>query len=329
MTAILDSLSFMYSLANLDTAMKGNNQTTNKESESKIKADTIANPKPSDRTETEATANLESDNESETDFATVLEIAKENDNHIVAPLIYNAMYKNKSNGMPFCLDINETDKNNLIGRFQAESAIMSGSGYSMSARSRIRQLQSMTMSDINISCTISMPQEKRYADNSEECFAQRKKIKSNKPISTVCYFDWKAFMPESSRIKTDYEFVNLANAIRFYGINEKVNEENVVSAPKRIPYCDRNGEATIFERGECQKKVKRFITQLSEKTAPFCRDSVPNKLEEYKREPSIIYPTHIYPNEFFGLENFCVVTKKDLGIDAGYTTYRYFVGFGP
>lgn len=118
-----------------------------------------------------------------------------------------------------------------------------------------------TKEGIDITCF-----EKRYnnefVNKTDECILQRR---NNKGPAKTCWYDYKKFLPESSKINTEDEFIYMAKAAIYY------NTTN---------YCEKAPELTTQERKECYGKVVKYITQLSNKTAPHCRDIIPEKYNQ-------------------------------------------------
>ena len=122
-----------------------------------------------------------------------------------------------------------------------------------------------SQSDINIKCFLQDPYTDQLVDTSDECILQRR---NHKTPSRVCWFDYKNFLPEDSKIETDSEFMNLVYAAKFL-LEGK--------------YCQSAPELTTKEREECEDKAKEFIAQLSQKTAPHCRDTISEEYNKFLR----------------------------------------------
>ncbi len=123
----------------------------------------------------------------------------------------------------------------------------------------IKMYNLFTKDDINTACFFKL--RGKFIDTTDECILQRR----NGPAA-ACWYDYKKFLPDSSKIKTDDEFITFSKAAIFFGKTE---------------YCKNAPELTTQERKECEGKVKKYITQLSKKTAPHCRDIIPQKYNEF------------------------------------------------
>ena len=128
----------------------------------------------------------------------------------------------------------------------------------------IEPLQLITRSDIDIKCFMFKENSNELMDTSDKCILQRR---NHPQPSKTCWFDYKRFLPSTSKIKTDDEFINLVK-------NTKLLAK----------YCDSQQEMTTKEREECVPKAKLFIGQLSTKTAPHCRNVVPKEYNEILQE---------------------------------------------
>lgn len=103
----------------------------------------------------------------------------------------------------------------------------------------------------------------QFADQTDKCILQRR---NNKGPTTTCWYDYKKFLSQGSKIKTDEEFVYLAKAAGFF---------------VKTDYCKKAPELTTKEKEECHIKSKSYITQLSKKNAPHCRDIIPEEYNKY------------------------------------------------
>ena len=109
---------------------------------------------------------------------------------------------------------------------------------------------------------------KAYYD-SDECIMARRN-----EHSSICFFDYKRFLPTTSKINGDQKFREAINLYWQYF-------RRGYSFDKRsfITYCDTLKEVTTAEKEQCEKNSRDFVIQYVNGKAPLCRNKVPN---EYK-----------------------------------------------
>ena len=109
---------------------------------------------------------------------------------------------------------------------------------------------------------------KEYYD-SDECIKARRN-----EHSSICFFDYKRFLPTTSKINSDQKFREALNLYWQYF-------RRGYSFDKRsfITYCDTLKEVTTAEKEQCEKNSRDFVIQYVNGKAPLCRNKVPN---EYK-----------------------------------------------
>lgn len=110
-------------------------------------------------------------------------------------------------------------------------------------------LQELTQEQIDLGCLYKNWATDTYY-NSDECVLQRRAH----PATSVGFFDYKRFLPQNNKIKTDVDWQSL---VAFYN-NEK--------------YCKSNDEKTSYEKQECREQqnqttIKLATTKVQCKTA--------------------------------------------------------------
>lgn len=109
----------------------------------------------------------------------------------------------------------------------------------------LTSINQLSIEDINIDCFIGRGVggwEVLYKDKSDACIAQRRKYKSK-----LCNFDYKRFLPKSSKIKTEDDFIKVMNHYE-----------------ARMADCDSLEEATTNEKEQCREKIKENILRFSD-----------------------------------------------------------------
>lgn len=117
--------------------------------------------------------------------------------------------------------------------------------------------------------------------NSDECILYRRNI--NK-LSEICFFDYKKYLPKNSKISNDEQFINLITIYRkLFRSKQAWDDEDIgfYEYVKTYSHCDLLKEVTTQERKQCQDDDEKFIFQIVNGTAPYCKDKVP---EQYKNE---------------------------------------------
>ena len=135
----------------------------------------------------------------------------------------------------------------------------------------INYLQVFMKKEINPQCF--MEYYNRFIDNSDECILQRR---NNKGPTSICWFDYKRFLPKTSKIKTDNDFLYFYKAYDFFSVSN---------------FCNNTQELTTAERKECKEKFRKFLVQLSNKTAPHCRDIIPGEYKKLLQESKDLLKT--------------------------------------
>ena len=140
-------------------------------------------------------------------------------------------------------------------------------------------------SHIKIACFVRVGEE--FINKTDECILQRR---NNEGPAPACWYDYKTFLPKASKIKTDDEFLLLANAEKFF---------------RKEEYCQKIPELTTQERKECKEKAKKYIIQLTKKTAPHCRDVISKKYKEFLQESKdfLTMIDNVKVTNAFGQEN--------------------------
>ncbi len=162
-----------------------------------------------------------------------LKASKENNNHSYAPQVY-------------------------LDYFAAQNPLTGErSGYcAQLTKERATYLHRFMQSDINLKCFFD---EGDGSYQKDDCILQRRK-----KGAAICFFDYKRFLPESSKTQTDDEFIYLVKATEYYFAN------NLCQHP----------ELTSSERKTCEKNAEEYIKQLSEKRAVLCRKAHPKEYRE-------------------------------------------------
>ncbi len=168
--------------------------------------------------------------------------AKEDDRNFAAGVLFNSFYI--QNGNLVC------DKNGIIDSNSSNGVKKLAEMYKVLSKENIEPICFFRIGG-------------QFVDQTDECILQRR---NNKGPTTTCWYDYKSFLSQGSKIKTDDEFVYLAKAAGFF---DKTN------------YCKKAPELTTKEKEECSIKQKSYITQLSKKTAPHCRDIIPEQYNKY------------------------------------------------
>lgn len=168
----------------------------------------------------------------------------------------------------------------------------------------IEAYQQFTRPEINLKCFMRSIMFKKNLDTSDECILQRRKHKEG---SSICWFDYKRFLPKGSKINSEQEFLYLTEA-GHHLINEK--------------YCEKTPELTTKERENCKEKVKVFLKQLILGKAPHCRDTIPEEYRKFllegryvKEDVKATLSYKVPALQKFGSENFCSVQgwEDDVG----------------
>lgn len=168
------------------------------------------------------------------------EIAKQK-NPIAAGAMFNSIFRQK--GQLMCPD----------GNFPSSQKL---------SDAEINVLQIWVKPEVKVKCFISNSYTGDFFDQTDECILARRNTKK----SDTCWFNYQKYLPETSSIKTDQEFLNLADAISFF-FTENGEEK----------YCANKKETTTTEKKQCVENIKKFINQLMSGKAPHCRDTHKNE----------------------------------------------------
>lgn len=107
-----------------------------------------------------------------------------------------------------------------------------------------------------------------FTDSSDDCILARR----NTHKSSVCYFNYKKYLPETAKIKTDADFIYIANF--YYQMMAK---------------CQNMQEKTSSEIEQCKTNAGDFIVLMSQGKAPHCRDKEPEKYKQFLKEMARAY----------------------------------------
>lgn len=220
--------------------------------------------------------------------------------------------------------------------FRSTGQLMCQNGYFPSrdeiSADVVSSYQTFMKPNVKMKCFVANMYTEDFLDQSDECILSRRNVGK----SEVCWFNYKKYMPASSSIKTDEEFLRLAETVGFFFNSEGKNQ-----------YCLNKKEITTTERAQCEKDVTNFINKIVDGKAPHCRDtnkkafynlleqgkglletientSVVNSATGYKQQGKTLLFQAVYSDAFnkgiiesiknFGYEHLCVTAgyEKDL-----------------
>lgn len=107
-----------------------------------------------------------------------------------------------------------------------------------------------------------------FTDSSDECILARR----NTHKSSVCYFNYKKYLPEITKIKTDSDFLYIAN---FYY--------------QMLIKCHDMTEKTSDEIEQCKTDAGDFVVLMTQGKAPHCRDKHPQEYKQFLNEMAQAY----------------------------------------
>ena len=129
-----------------------------------------------------------------------------------------------------------------------------------------------TEPDSKIECFIKEPHSENYIISSDECILKRRNSKK----STVCYYNYKKYLPADSKIKTDEDFLYLVDAYNILYQDPKNGDT--------CTFCENLSERTSAEKIECSKKAETFLNQISNKTVPFCKNIIKKEYMDFLQD---------------------------------------------
>ena len=127
--------------------------------------------------------------------------------------------------------------------------------------------------DIQINCFVHS---NTFLNKEDECILMRRNARK----SLVGYYNYKKYLPNSSKISTDEKFLELVEAYRnIFKHSKKRNNETGIYEDKMI--CDEWKEKTTTEIAQCKEDAKKYIIQIVEGTVPHCRNKVNKEYKEF------------------------------------------------
>ncbi|MDR2410827.1 MAG: hypothetical protein LBE13_22320 [Bacteroidales bacterium] len=123
----------------------------------------------------------------------------------------------------------------------------------------------------------------KYTDTSDNCILVRRKVTDE----SVCYFNYKKYMPVNRVIKTDSEFNKIA-----------------ILYKTAIEYCNnpKDVEFTKSETEKCITDVNKFINDVAVGKGVLCKTKIPT---EHKKYNDTMFESYID----FSAENKCISDK--------------------
>lgn len=109
----------------------------------------------------------------------------------------------------------------------------------LSAREECFYNDGLAEKDVDFGCLREWESKKYY--NSDKCIVYRRYIHD----TNVDYFDYKRFLPQNTKIKTDDDFQNL---VKYYDT---------------ISNCDKMSQATTTEKQECRDRIRENTIKMA------------------------------------------------------------------
>lgn len=160
------------------------------------------------------------------------------------------------------------------GNGLCENGLIPSSQSIEAARETVDILNVYAQPGINVECYVADAYSGNYYDTSDECILARR----NNKKSTVCYFNYKKYLPATSQISTDADFVYLAEAYNhLYSFDKE-------KGTMECTYCNNLQEKTTAEKEECKKQIKQFLQNISDKKVPLCKNKVNKKYMDFLKE---------------------------------------------
>ncbi|MFV0626860.1 MAG: hypothetical protein ACK5N8_05895 [Alphaproteobacteria bacterium] len=131
----------------------------------------------------------------------------------------------------------------------------------------VKILENIAEPNQKIKCFVALNGD--YYDKSDECILARRNSKKSK----VCWFNYKKYLPDTSKTKTDEQFTYLADTVSFF-FNNKYEDK----------FCINKKETTSDEKVQCQKDVLAYISQVDENKAINCKDKMKTEYYELLRQ---------------------------------------------
>lgn len=113
-----------------------------------------------------------------------------------------------------------------------------------------------------------------YQNTSDECILERRNAKK----SLICHFNYKKYLPETSSISRDEEFIDF---IETFNALYSMNSEN---QDYECTFCKNLKEKTTAEKEECEKQAKNFLQQIVENKVPLCKNKANKKYMDFLKE---------------------------------------------
>lgn len=130
-------------------------------------------------------------------------------------------------------------------------------------------LQTFATPDKHVECYLKNIYTEEFLDTSDSCVLERR----NASKSKVCLFNYKKYLPSTSKISTDDEFLYLIDV--FDTLYTKKDNDFVCS------FCDELPERTSTERQECKKQAENYLTQIVEGKEPLCKNKINKKYMDF------------------------------------------------
>lgn len=128
-----------------------------------------------------------------------------------------------------------------------------------------------TTPSVNLKCFLA-DNYTGWLDSSDECILERRNTKE----SVLCHYNYKKYLPENSKVKTEEDFLYLVAAYNV--LYQDAND------PKKCTFCAEQPEQTTVEIAECTKKAEIFLNQISSKTVPLCKNTIKKEYMDFLKD---------------------------------------------
>jgi len=137
-------------------------------------------------------------------------------------------------------------------------------------------IQQFAKSGINTKCHMTDFYQ-HYLFDTDECIIDRRNNKSS-----ICFFDYNSFLPASSKIKNEEQFLKVVNAyLKLFRVG---TTGYYIYEKKFVTYCEQLKEATTDEKKQCEQNAKQYLLNLVENKVPHCRNTVSKEYYDFLKE---------------------------------------------
>lgn len=117
-----------------------------------------------------------------------------------------------------------------------------------------------------------------YEDNSDECILMRRPIKPSK----ISYFNYKKYIPESTGLKTEDDFINLYKM--YWALKSTESFISISLLPKyAMRTCITRSELTTKEQEQCDQEKENFLKDMASGRAKKCSLKYPKQWAVIKK----------------------------------------------